>query len=233
MCDREEVQEKSCEEKTEQTRQGILELGQVVTGTDGAIQTLVIAGQSEGHAALPAGVKATRYEHVLPSLVAAEESEEIGGVLLLINTMGGDVESGLCMAELIAGMKKPVAALVLGGGHSIGIPLAVAAKRTFIAESATMTVHPVRINGLVLGVPQSFEYLRKMQERIMRFIIGHSRILPEKLEEWMQGRHDMATDIGTVVEAREAVSEGLVDEVGTLSSAIAWLKEEIKGQKAQ
>ena len=215
-----------------QAKAGILELGQVVTGKEGAIQTLVIAGQIEGHSTLPEGVKATRYEHILPSLVMAEESDEIGGVLLLINTMGGDVEAGLCMAELIAGMKKPTAALVLGGGHSIGIPLAVSAKRTFIAESATMTVHPVRINGLVLGVPQSFEYLRKMQERILRFITDHSHILPEKLEEWMQGRHDMATDIGTVVHAREAVSAGLVDEVGTLSSAIAWLKEEIKGKKA-
>jgi len=214
-------------------RQGILELGQVITGKDGAIQTVVIAGQIEGHAALPPGMKATRYEHVLPCLVAAEESEEIGGVLLLINTMGGDVESGLCMAELIAGMKKPVAALVLGGGHSIGIPLAVAAGRTFIAESATMTVHPVRMNGLVLGVPQSFEYLRKMQERILRFIVRHSRIAPEKLEEWMQGRHDMATDIGSIVEAREAVEAGLADEVGTLQSALAWLKEQIKGEKAR
>ena len=222
-----------CEqEKENEVRQGILELGQVVTGKEGAIQTLVIAGQIEGHVNLPTGMKATRYEHILPSLVMAEESEEIGGVLLLINTMGGDVESGLCMAELIAGMKKPVAALVLGGGHSIGIPLAVAAKRTFIAPSATMTVHPVRINGLVLGVPQSFEYLKNMQERIVRFIVEHSRISPEKLEEWMHGRHDMATDIGTIVEAREAVAEGLVDEVGTLASALAWLKERIRGEKA-
>lgn len=223
-----------CErEKTEETRQGILDFGQVVTGKEGAIQSLVIAGQIEGHATLPQGMKATRYEHVLPALVMAEESEEIGGVLLLINTMGGDVESGLCMAELIAGMKKPVAALVLGGGHSIGIPLAVAAKRTFIAPSATMTVHPVRINGLVLGVPQSFEYLKNMQERILRFIVDHSRISAEKLEEWMHGRHDMATDIGTIVEAREAVEAGLVDGIGTLSTALAWLKEEISGEKTR
>lgn len=222
-----------CERAKEtEERQQILELGQVVTGKENAIQTLVIAGQIEGHAILPAGMKATRYEHVLPSLVAAEESDEIEGVLLLINTMGGDVEAGLCMAELVAGMKKPTAALVLGGGHSIGIPLAVAAKRTFIAQSATMTVHPVRINGLVLGVPQSFEYLRKMQERIVRFIVEHSRISYEQLEEWMQGRHDMATDIGTVVEAGEALHAGLVDEVGTLSSAMAWLKGEIRSKKA-
>ena len=222
-----------CESAKEtEARQQILELGQVVTGKENAIQTLVIAGQIEGHAVLPAGMKATRYEHVLPSLVAAEESDEIEGVLLLINTMGGDVEAGLCMAELVAGMKKPTAALVLGGGHSIGIPLAVAAKRTFIAQSATMTVHPVRINGLVLGVPQSFEYLRKMQERIVRFIVEHSRISYEQLEEWMQGRHDMATDIGTVVEASEALHAGLVDEVGTLSSAMAWLKGEIRSKKA-
>lgn len=225
------MSESECAKETE-ARQQILELGQVVTGKDPAIQTLVIAGQIEGHAVVPAGMKATRYEHVLPSLVAAEESEDIEGVLLLVNTMGGDVEAGLCMAELVAGMKKPTAALVLGGGHSIGIPLAVAAKRTFIAKSATMTVHPVRINGLVLGVPQSFEYLRKMQERIVRFIVEHSRISYEQLEEWMQGRHDMATDIGTVVEADEALRAGLVDEVGTLSSAMAWLKEEIRSKKA-
>ena len=225
--------EKNGQQALSDTRQGILELGQVVTGKENAVQTLVIAGQIEGHAALPAGVKATRYEHILPTLVMAEESDEIGGVLLLINTMGGDVEAGLCMAELIAGMEKPVAALVLGGGHSIGIPLAVAAKRTFIAPSATMTVHPVRINGLVLGVPQSIEYLRKMQERILHFIVEHSRISPEKLEEWMQGRHDMATDIGTVVEAREAVEAGLVDQMGTFHSAMAWLKGEIESKKAR
>ena len=222
-----------CEEaKNDRSKQEILDFGQVVTGKEGAIQTLVIAGQIEGHATLPQGLKATRYEHILPSLVVAEESEEIGGVLLLINTMGGDVESGLCMAELIAGMKKPVAALVLGGGHSIGIPLAVAAKRTFIAPSATMTVHPVRINGLVLGVPQSFEYLKNMQERIVSFIVKNSRVSTEKLEEWMQGRHDMATDIGTIVEARDAVEAGLVDEIGTLSGALDWLKEEIRREKA-
>ncbi len=225
----EEMQEKNREGEA---RQQMIQLGQVVTGKNPTLQTLVIAGQIEGHAALPPGVKSTCYEHILPSLVAAEENEEIEGVLFLINTMGGDVEAGLCMAELIAGMKKPTAALVLGGGHSIGIPLAVAAKRTFIAKSATMTVHPVRINGLVLGVPQSFEYLRKMQERIVRFIVEHSHISPERLEEWMHGRYDMATDIGTVVEAAEALEAGLVDEVGTLSSAIAWLKEKIQSEKA-
>lgn len=210
----------------------VLEFGKIVTKGKNTVMTLVIAGQIEGHGLLPPSVKATRYEHILPQLVFAEESEEIEGVLFLINTVGGDVEAGLCMAEMIAGMTKPTASLVLGGGHSIGIPLAVAAKRSFIAKSATMTVHPVRMNGLVLGVPQSFEYLRKMQERIGDFIVSHSAISRERLEKLMHGRHDMATDIGTILEGEEAVETGLIDQVGSFSDALGFLAEEIKGKKA-
>lgn len=202
----------------------IQEFGKVVTG---GVQTLLIAGQIEGHATLPPPAKATRFEHFVPQLVLAEGDPEVKGVLFLINTVGGDVEAGLAMAEMISGMTKPTVALVLGGGHSIGIPLAVAAKRSIIAPSASMTVHPVRINGLVLGAPQSFEYLRKMQERIMDFVVKHSHVSPEKLDELMQGRHDMATDIGSILGAEEAVAAGLMDEVGSYARALALLREDI------
>lgn len=210
----------------------LVEFGTVTTTRDETVQTILIAGQIEGHTALGGGTKATRYEHVLPLLVKAEESADIRGVLFLLHTVGGDVEAGLAMAEMIAGMTKPTVALVLGGGHSIGIPLAVAAKQTLIAPSATMTVHPVRINGLVLGAPQSFEYLSRMQDRIVDFIVNHSRASHERLEEWMMGRIDMATDLGTIVEAREAVDGGLCDGVGTFSDAIRLLKEQIRAGKA-
>lgn len=218
-------------EREEEKNRAIQEFGSITTKNPEGIQTLVIAGQIEGHTVLPPTVKATRYEHVLPQLVFAEESPEIEGVLFLINTVGGDVEAGLAMAEMISGMKKPTVALVLGGGHSIGIPLAVAADTTLIAPSATMTVHPVRMNGLVLGTPQSFEYLRKMQERISEFVVSHSRISREKLDEWMAGRHDMATDIGTIVEGAEAVAAGLCDQMGSFSDALGILKEKIKCKK--
>lgn len=210
------------EEQLPEAGAAIREFGKVVM--DG-VQTLLIAGQIEGHAVLPPPAKATRFEHFVPQLVLAEGDPEVKGILFLINTVGGDVEAGLAMAEMIAGMTKPTVALVLGGGHSIGIPLAVAAKKSILAPSATMTVHPVRVNGLVLGAPQSFEYLMKMQDRISEFIVAHSKISPEKLEEWMQGRHDMATDIGTILGAEEAVAFGLMDEVGSYQRALELLKE--------
>lgn len=216
----------------EQKQRDILEFGKIVTRGSVAVQTLVIAGQIEGHAVLPPPAKATCYEHVLPQLVLAEESPEIEGVLFLINTVGGDVEAGLAMAEMIAGMSKPTVSLVLGGGHSIGIPLAVAAKKSFIARSATMTVHPVRMNGLVLGVPQSFEYLKRMQERICDFVVSHSHISPETLDRLMSGRHDMATDIGTILQGEEAVDTGLIDSMGTFSDALAELKAQIQAKKS-
>ncbi len=227
----EEIQTE-CEKESEKAR-AIQEFGSITTKNPEGIQTLVIAGQIEGHSVLPPSVKATRYEHILPQLVFAEENPEIEGVLFLINTVGGDVEAGLAMAEMISGMTKPTVSLVLGGGHSIGIPLAVASDISLIAPSATMTVHPVRMNGLVLGTPQSFEYLRKMQERISEFVVAHSKISRIQLDEWMAGRHDMATDIGTIVEGAEAVQAGLMDRMGSLSDALRILKEEIGRRKAQ
>lgn len=220
------------ENAPETAEDSIREWGTVLTKGEVNVQTMVIAGQIEGHAVLPPPAKATRYEHVLPQLVRAEEEDGVQGVLFLINTVGGDVEAGLAMAEMIRGMKKPTVSLVLGGGHSIGIPLAVAAKKSFIVPSATMTVHPVRINGLVLGVPQSFEYLRRMQDRICDFLVENSAVSRDKLEELMAGRHDMATDIGTILSGKEAVACGLVDALGTFSDALEELKGRIRREAA-
>ncbi len=189
----------------------------------GLIHCMTVIGQIEGHTALPSQTKATRYEHMLPQLAAIEESPEIRGLLLLINTIGGDVEAGLAIAELIASMKTPVASLVLGGGHSIGIPLAVAAQRSFIVPSATMTIHPVRFSGLVVGVPQTFETFVRIQERIIRFITDNSRISDGRLREFMLNTGELTTDVGTVLDGERAVAEGLIDEVGGLSQALAWL----------
>jgi len=205
--------------------------GAFLTGEEKKIMTVMVIGQIEGHQKSEQTVKTTCYEHVLPELVRAQESCEVGGVLFLLNTVGGDVEAGLAMAEMIAGLDKPTVSLVLGGGHSIGIPLAVAAKQSFIVPSATMTVHPVRIHGLVLGVPQSFDYLRRMQDRINDFIVRHSAVCPERLEEWMAGRHHMATDVGTILSGQEAVASGLVDRLGGFSQALAALKEAMAGKK--
>ncbi len=184
---------------------------------------MTIIGQIEGHYILPSQNKTTKYEHVIPRLVAIEENEQIDGLLLILNTVGGDIEAGLAIAELIAGMKKPSVSLVLGGGHSIGVPLAVAAKKSLIAKSATMTVHPVRINGLVLGVEQSFEYFRNMQERIVRFVSDNSRISPDKFRELMLTTGELVQDLGTVLNGDDAVKAGLIDEVGTLADAISLL----------
>lgn len=191
-----------------------------INGGKHTIHSLTIIGQIEGHYVLPEDNKTTKYEHVIPQLVAIEESREIEGVLILINTVGGDIEAGLALAELIAGMQKPTVSLVLGGGHSIGVPLAVAARRSFIVPSATMTIHPVRINGLVLGVPQAFTYFQKMQERITRFVAEHSQMTSERFSELCMETDELATDVGTVLEGNEAVQEGLIDELGSLSDAI-------------
>ena len=185
---------------SKEQREQIKEFGSV-TPANGkhVIHCLTIAGEIEGHIQLPQGTKATRYEHVIPQLVAIEEDPEVDGMLAVLNTVGGDVEAGLALAELIAGMSKPTVSLVLGGGHSIGVPLAVAADRSFIVESATMTIHPVRTNGLVLGVPQTLNYFQKMQERITGFITGHSTVSAEKLRELMMNTGELATDMGTVL----------------------------------
>ena len=198
---------------------GIHDTGSVLTGSKHLIHCLTIIGQIEGHYILPPQNKTTKYEHVIPQLAAIEESEEIKGLLVLLNTVGGDVEAGLAIAELIAGMKKPTVSVVLGGGHSIGVPLAVSAKESFIVPSATMTIHPVRMNGLVLGVPQSFSYFEKMQERITRFVTDNSRITPERFTDLMMATGELAMDVGTSIDGEEAVTEGLIDHLGGLSDA--------------
>ena len=191
------------------------------------IHCMTIIGQVEGHYILGEREKATKYEHIIPLLVSIEESEDIDGLLIILNTMGGDVEAGLAIAEMIASMKKPTVSLVLGGGHSIGVPLAVAAKKSFIVPSATMTIHPVRVNGLVIGVQQTYNYFREMQDRIVRFIVSHSGIGADKLNELMTRPDEMATDIGTIVEGTEAVRLGLIDKVGGLSDALEELRRMI------
>lgn len=189
----------------------------------GTIQCLTIVGQIEGHQLLPDDAKATKYEHVLPLIAAIEESPEIKGLLILLNTMGGDVEAGLAIAELIAGMKKPTVSLVLGGGHSIGVPLAVAAKHSMIASSAAMTIHPVRLNGVVIGVPQTYNYFARIQERIVGFVTSHSNISRERYNELMLATDEIANDVGSVIYGEEAVSCGLIDSIGTLSDALDYL----------
>ena len=187
------------------------------------IHCLTIIGQIEGHYILPSQNKTTKYEHVIPQLVAIEEDRTIDGLLILLNTVGGDVEAGLAIAELISGMEKPTVSLVLGGGHSIGVPLAVAAKRSFIVPTATMTIHPVRINGMTIGVPQAFEYFRKMQDRITNFVTTNSKISKERFSEFSMNTRELVTDVGTVLEGEEAVAEGLIDELGNLSDAVSCL----------
>ena len=192
------------------------------------IHCLTVIGQVEGHFLLPSQNKTTKYEHVLPALVAIEESKEIEGLLILLNTVGGDVEAGLAMAELIAGVSKPSATLVLGGGHSIGIPLAVSARRSFIVPTATMTVHPVRHSGMVLGVPQTLRYFEQMQERIVNFVAGHSAITPRRFTDLMHNTGELVMDMGTVLDGRQAVEEGLIDRLGNLSDALRYLYAEIE-----
>ena len=197
-------------------------------GRAGMIHCLTIVGQVEGHQILPEDNKTTKYEHVMPLLAAVEESEEIKGLLILLNTVGGDVEAGLGIAEIIAGMKKPTVSLVLGGGHSIGVPLAVSARRSFIVPSATMTIHPVRMSGTVIGVPQTYYYFERMQDRIIKFVTKHSGITEEKFREYLLATDQIATDTGSLIDGIEAVSCGLIDEAGGLSDALSFLRDEIR-----
>ena len=192
--------------------------------TAGGIHCLSIIGQIEGHFVLDQTQKATKYEHVIPVICAVEENEDIKGLLLLLNTMGGDVEAGLAIAELVASMKKPVVTLVLGGGHSIGVPLAVCGRKSFIVPSATMTLHPVRTTGTIIGVPQTFYYFDKMQDRIVRFICSHSNVDEQNFRDMMNNTSELANDVGTIIDGYEAVECGLIDEVGGLSDAIAALR---------
>jgi len=192
------------------------------------IHTLTIIGQIEGHTLLPTQNKATKYEHIMPQLVNVEENRQIKGLLLLLNTIGGDVEAGLALAEMVASISKPKVSLVLGGGHSIGVPLATAADYSFIAPSATMTIHPIRMSGLIIGVPQTFRYFYKMQQRITEFITKHSRIEAEKLKELMTATDELANDIGTILVGEETVEHGIIDEVGGLKQAFGKLMQLIE-----
>lgn len=202
----------------------IQDLGSVTTGGPGNnIHCIVIIGQIEGHQVLPSQSKSTKYEHVMPQLAAIEESKEIDGLLIMLNTVGGDIEAGLAIAELIAGMKKPTVSLVLGGGHSIGVPLAVSAKKSFIVPSAAMTIHPVRLNGMVIGVPQTFKYFERIQDRIVKFVTSNSNISEKKFLELMLNTGELATDVGTVIDGKQAVELGLIDELGGLSDALGAL----------
>lgn len=204
------------------------EIKELAQMRQGSIHCMSIVGHIEGHQILPEDMKTTKYEHILPSLAAIEETPEIEGLLIMINTAGGDVEAGLAMAELIAGLTKPTASLVLGGGHSIGVPLAVAAKRSFIAPSASMILHPVRINGLVIGSRQSFDYMSRMQNRISDFVTSHSAIDKSLFEKLINNTAMLANDIGTIVSGREAVESGLIDSIGTLADALKYLHQEIE-----
>ena len=197
------------------------------------IYTLTIIGQVEGHQVLPENVKSTKYEHILPLLAGIEESDEIDGLLLLLNTVGGDIEAGLAIAEMIAGMKKPTVSLVLGGGHSIGIPLAVCTKKSFITPTASMTVHPVRMTGLVVGAPQTFRYFHRIQEQIADFVTTNSGISRQQFEDYMMATGEMATDVGTILYGKEAVSSGLIDHLGGLSDALESLHNMINKTKTQ
>ena len=206
--------------------ENIKELGQIeIPSFKSDIHCLTIAGQVEGHLVLPPQNKTTRYEHVIPQLVAIEENPQIKGLLVVLNTVGGDVEAGLALAEMIAGLSKPTVSIVIGGGHSIGSSIAVSTDYSFIAPTATMTIHPIRLTGLVIGVPQTYEYLDKMQDRVIRFVIEHSHISEAKLRELMFRTGDLARDIGSVLVGRDAVECGLVNEVGGISEALGKLHE--------
>ena len=227
-----EQQRKDPQER-EEDRQQIQQFGAALTeGDDGNIYTLTIIGQVEGHQILPETVKTTKYEHILPLLASIEESREIDGLLILLNTVGGDIEAGLAISEMIAGMQKPTVSLVLGGGHSIGIPLAVSAKRCMIAPTASMTIHPVRMTGVVVGAPQTYQYFNRIQEQIVDFVTANSRISREKFLKYMMATGEIATDVGSVVYGREAVQVGLVDQLGSVGDALSYLHQEISKAKA-
>jgi len=214
--------------------ESIEKVGGVVShGKDGTLHCLTIIGQIEGHYLLPGEQKSTKYEHIIPLLVSIEESDEIDGMLMVLNTMGGDVEAGLAIAEMVASMKKPTVSLVLGGGHSIGVPLAVSARRSFIVPSATMTIHPVRISGTVVGVPQTYYYFERMQDRIIEFVRTHSRMTEEDFRALLMRTDQIATDVGSIIDGREAVKLGLIDRAGGLAEALRELREMIKGEKSE
>ena len=210
-------------------REQIVDFGSALTRTPhGSVYCLTIIGQIEGHMTASSGTKTTKYEHVLPLLAKLEESSEVDGVLFLLNTVGGDIEAGLAIAELIAGMTKPTVSIVLGGSHSIGVPLAVAARRSFAVPSAAMTIHPVRMNGTVIAAPQTYSYFQRLQDRIVDFVARHSQISAEEFEALMLKKDDMAADVGSVLYGEEAVQRGIIDAVGGLSDGLACLYRQIE-----
>ena len=225
------MEEMNLNQSNSEEMESIKELGAMLNKEGKSnIYTLTIIGQVEGHQVLPETVKTTKYEHILPLLAGIEESEEIEGLLLLLNTVGGDIEAGLAIAEMVAGMKKPTVSLVLGGGHSIGIPLAVCTKKSFITPTASMTVHPVRMTGLVVGAPQTFRYFHRIQEQITDFVTVNSKISKENFENYMMATGEMATDVGTILYGKEAVSSGLIDKLGGLNDALSALHRMIDKQ---
>ena len=229
---REEKGENCCREETPQ--QQIIEMGSsLVENRRGTVQCLTIIGQIEGHTLLPPTMKSTKYEHVLPLLTAVEERDDIDGLLLLLNTVGGDVEAGLGIAELVAGMTKPTVTLVLGGGHSIGVPLAVCGKTTFIVPSASMTIHPVRMTGAMIAAPATYRYFERLQERIVDFVSRNSRCSGEKFRQLMLSVGDMANDVGSVIYGNEAVALGLIDRLGSLGEALETLYRMIEKKREE
>lgn len=234
MGHKNETAEESGAPFSEQQNQQIIDMG-IVAANNALynIHCLSIIGQIEGHYILPPQNKTTKYEHLIPALVAVEQDSTVEGLLILLNTVGGDVEAGLALAELISGISKPSVSIVVGGGHSIGVPLAVSARESFIVPSATMTIHPVRMNGMMLGVPQTMNYFEKMQDRITRFVTKNSHIKPERFKELMMERDELVLDIGTVLDGKAAVEEGLIDNCGSLSDAVKRLYEMIEEEKAK
>ncbi len=222
----------SNEEQVSENTENIKDFGTSnIKNSNGNIHCLTIVGQVEGHMLLPPQNKTTKYEHVIPLLVSIEEDERVDGLIVLLNTVGGDVEAGLAIAEMISSMSKPTVSLVLGGGHSIGVPLAVSAKRSFIVPSATMTIHPIRMNGLIIGVPQTYEYLNKMQDRIVNFVTKNSHIPKKTFEELMMKTGEMANDVGCIISGGDAVGYGLIDEEGGIQNALQCLYDMIKVEK--
>lgn len=228
------MEQQSEDRSMEQNLQPILQFGtSLIQSKWGSIHILTIVGQIEGHQLLPPSSKSTKYEHVMPLLAMVEESEDVDGLLVLLNTVGGDIEAGLAIAELIASMTKPTVSLVLGGGHSIGVPLAVSAKQSFIAPSAAMTIHPVRLTGLVIGVPQTFYYFERIQERIVQFVTTNSHVKRKDFAELMLKTGELTADVGSVIYGEEAVELGLIDRIGGLSDALECLHKMIAQYKQE
>lgn len=229
-----ENEENSTQNEQGEPQDSITQTGSITArSARGVIHCITIIGQIEGHMELPSQNKTTKYEHIIPQITAVEESDEIDGLLVILNTVGGDVEAGLAIAELIAGMTKPTVSLVLGGGHSIGVPLAVASQKSFIAPSAAMTIHPVRMNGMVIAVPQTYEYFQRIQNRIVNFITAHSEVNEQTILRLMMETGELSTDVGTIVGAQQAVGCGLIDAVGSLSDALGCLHEMIDARRSK